>query len=306
MRIGQYSLAAILNDLAGLIDAGPMDSHEELLRSSPYSSTAAGTIDNTGISSRFAEKNDAAALRAPRVKEVEMNKEIEKDDAQQLADVHAVLIQQFLAAGFLPDMKLIASSMRISPDKLTKRLNDLANLHGLVLHPHAAEPWVVHPFATTPTLHYVEGKQHGWWAPCIWCALGIAQLAGGEARIHTRLGAETEPTVLEVKDGVPLQADRIFVHFSIPPRDAWNNVHQHCSLVLPFRSQSAVGQWCEKYGQSYGEVVTLQATAALARRWYGPYAQPSWRKWTVEQAQQIFRDSGLTSAFWELSGRGTY
>jgi hypothetical protein len=56
LRIGQYSLAAILNDLAGLIDAGPMDSHEELLRSSPYSSTAAGTIDNTSISSRFAEK----------------------------------------------------------------------------------------------------------------------------------------------------------------------------------------------------------------------------------------------------------
>ena len=25
---------------------------------------------------------------------------------------------------------------------------------------------------------------HGWWAPCIWCAFGVAALAGGEIAIH--------------------------------------------------------------------------------------------------------------------------
>ena len=236
----------------------------------------------------------------------QINMAIKQDGAQQLADVHAALIQRFLSEGYLPAMEHIASSLEISPQELTSRLSELAELHGLVLHPHAAEPWVVHPFSTTPTLHYVEGQKYGWWAPCIWCALGIAQLAGGEVRIHTRLGAETEPTILEVKDGVPLHADGIYVHFSIPPRQAWNNVHQHCALVLPFRSQAEISNWCKAHGQAYGEAVTLETTASLARRWYGPYAQSSWRKWTVGQAQQIFHDSGLTSSFWELSGKGTY
>ena len=235
-----------------------------------------------------------------------MELEHEQVEAQQLADAHAALIQYFLTAGHLPARDRIASSLQITSLELTRRLNALADLHGLVLHPHAAEPWVVHPFSTTPTLHYVQGSDHGWWAPCTWCALGVAQLAGGLVHIHTRIGAETEPTVVEVRDGVPLDPGDIFVHFSIPPRRAWDNVHQHCSLVLPFRSHSDIKQWCERHGQTYGEAVPLERTASLARRWYGSYAQACWRKWTVEQAQEIFSECGLTSPFWELPGKGTY
>ena len=137
----------------------------------------------------------------------------------------------------------------------------------------------------------------------------LAHFVSGNAHvfgIHTRLGAESEPVILDVEDGVPLDTEDIVIHFSIPPRNAWNNVHQHCSLVLAFQSEADIVAWCEKHGQSYGEAVPLATTAKLARRWYGPYAKPSWRKWTVEQAQEIFQESGLTSPFWELSGKGTY
>lgn len=91
-----------------------------------------------------------------------MKQENEQVEAQQLADVHAALIHHFLTMGHLPAMDHIVSSLQITSFELTRRLNALAHLHGLVLHPHAAEPWVVHPFSTTPTLHYVEGSAHGW------------------------------------------------------------------------------------------------------------------------------------------------
>ena len=228
------------------------------------------------------------------------------DTAQELANVHTFLIQQFLRLGYLPQADSIASSLGVSPEDLTTRLQRLADSHGLVLHPHASTPWVVHPFSTTPTLNYIEGKNLAWWAPCIWCALGIAGLAGGLVRIHSRIGAEAEPVVLEIVDGVPLEDNGLVVHFAIPPRSAWNNVHQHCALVLPFRHKQDVETWCARHGQPYGEVVPLLNTAKLARTWYGTYAQAIWRKWTVDQAQQIFRESGLTSTFWELSGKGIY
>jgi hypothetical protein len=231
---------------------------------------------------------------------------IDEGNLQGLADVHANLIQSFLRDGRLADMEEAATALDITAQELTKRLNDLSSLHGLVLHPHKPEPWVVHPFSTTPTAHFVESQHHGWWAPCIWCALGIAHLAGGKIRIHTRLGGEYESLVLNVEDGIPLDQENAVVHFSIPPRNAWNNVHQHCSLVLPFRSEADIAPWCLKHGQQYGEAVSVATTASLARRWYGPYANPQWRKWTVDQAQQIFQLSGLTSPFWELSGKGTY
>lgn len=235
-----------------------------------------------------------------------MNEHFENDGPQQLADVHAIIVQQLLENGRPPQSRQVASLLKISPQDLAHRLDRLAEMHGLVLHPHASEPWVIHPFSTTPTLNYVEGEKHGWWAPCIWCAFGVAHLAGGRVRVHTRLGAETESVIFEVENGMPLQVDDAIVHFSIPPRNAWNNVHQHCSLVLAFRNRAEIGKWCEEHGHSYGEAVPLNITAELARRWYGPYAEPSWRKWTVKQAQQIFHDSGLTSSFWELSGEGTY
>ncbi|WP_263385746.1 alkylmercury lyase family protein [Granulicella arctica] len=235
-----------------------------------------------------------------------MAERLAHDQEQHLADVHAVIVQQLLESGRSPHPELIAQLLQITSQDLSDRLNRLAELHGLVLHPHVAEPWIVHPFSTTPTLNFVEGENHGWWAPCLWCAFGIAQLAGGRIRIHSRLGAETEPLILEVEEGMPVTGSDIVVHFSIPPRNAWSNVHQHCSLVLPFRTEADVLAWCNKHGCSYGEAVPLETTAELARRWYGPYARSSWRKWSMEQAQQIFRDSGLNSAFWELSGKGTY
>jgi hypothetical protein len=161
-------------------------------------------------------------------------KDIDQNSMQELANVHAILIQKFLETGRLPEARHIAASLDIARSELTERLNRLSDLHGLVLHPHTPEPWVVHLLSTTPASHFVEGRQHGWWAPCIWCALGVAQLAGGMVRIHTRLGAESEPVILDVEDGMPLDAKDIVIHFSIPPRNAWNNVHRHCSLVLPF------------------------------------------------------------------------
>jgi len=193
-------------------------------------------------------------------------KDIDQNSMQELANVHAILIQKFLETGRLPEARHIAASLDITRLELTERLNRLSDLHGLVLHPHTPEPWVVHPFSATPTPHFVEGRQHGWWVPCIWCALGVAQLAGGMVRIHTRLGAESEPVILDVEDGVPVDVEDIVIHFSIPPRNAWNNVHRHCSLVLPFRSEVDIVKWCEKHGQSYGEAVPLLTTAKLARR----------------------------------------
>jgi hypothetical protein len=95
----------------------------------------------------------------------------------------------------------------------------------------------------------------------------------------------------------------ISVHFAIPPARAWNNVHQHCSLVLPFDSPESICGWCERHGVAMGEAVPLQAVAALARGWYGSHASPHWRKWTVDQAQDIFTRAGLISEFWRLQAR---
>jgi len=140
----------------------------------------------------------------------------------------------------------------------------------------------------------------GWWAPCIRCGLGIATLAGGEVRIETRFGGEREPLSIFVRDGVVISTEPLLAHFAIPPKYAWENVHLHCALLLPFRSAPQVESWCERHAVPLGETVPIKQAALLAREWYGGYADAHWHKWSKAEAQSIFRRVGLTSAFWDL------
>jgi hypothetical protein len=93
----------------------------------------------------------------------------------------------------------------------------------------------------------------------------------------------------------------VVVHFAIPPSKAWNNVHAHCSMVLPFHSRAEIAGWSQKHRLPLGEAVPLHQVAALARVWYGSHASPEWHKWSVEEAQSFFHEVGLLSDFWNLN-----
>jgi hypothetical protein len=214
--------------------------------------------------------------------------------------LHYEIIRGLLDSGACPGNTELAEGLQLAAAELEEAMRALAAIHGVALHPHVCEPWVVHPFSLTPTLNFVEGAGCGWWAPCIWCAFGVAALAGGEIAIHTRLAAETTPLVLQVKDGEPASGDDLLVHFAIPPSRAWDKVHRHCALVLPFRSATDISDWCARHHQPQGEPVPLRQVARLARIWYGQHARPDWRKWTVDEAQDIFAQAGLRSSFWNL------
>ena len=224
-------------------------------------------------------------------------------DEKILSLVHHELIQSLMDTGSCPKRSELAERLDTSVGEVEQLLSDLAELHGIVLHPHVCEPWVVHPFSTTPTAHWVEGRDASWWAPCIWCAFGIATLVGGETRIHTRIAAEDAPLVIPVVKGQPVGLEDVWVHFAIPPAHAWQNVHQHCSMVLPFRSREEIAAWCDRHHLPRGEDVPLHQVAQLAQAWYRTYADTNWHKWTITEAQEIFKRSGLVSPFWDLRGR---
>jgi hypothetical protein len=67
---------------------------------------------------------------------------------------------------------------------------------------------------------------------------------------------------------------------------------------LLFRSKEDAGAWCERTGAPAGELLTLEQTWDLSRRWYGERLRPEFHGRTLEQAQAIFRAVGLTSPFW--------
>jgi len=224
-------------------------------------------------------------------------------DEQLLSRIHYYLIRGLVEGCASPSNAELANQLGVPTTRVEELLRGLSDIHGVVLHPHVCEPWVVHPFSITPTLNWIESQRGGWWAPCVWCALGVAVLVGGETRLYTRLGGEAEPLTIPVSDGKPAGFDDLWVHFAIPPAQAWQNVHQHCSMVLPFRSPEAIAAWSQRHRLVHGEAVPLEKVGRLARLWYGAHADPNWHKWTVEEAQGIFRQAGLDSEFWDLGAK---
>jgi len=208
------------------------------------------------------------------------------------------MIRSMIERGRPPVLGELWEALDTRPPELLQSLARLEMNHGFVPHPGTLDAWVIHPFSTTPTLFWVENHTRGWWAPCIWCALGVAELVDGPTRISTTVGGESDPIEI-VYDGT-VEPSGLLAHFPIRVRDAWTNVHRHCAATLVFRTEDEIDAWCERHGMTKGEVVPVEQVSDLARAWYGRHADPGWVKPTVAEAQAIFESVGLTSDHWHV------
>ncbi len=224
------------------------------------------------------------------------------DDEALAGRIHHLIIRGLLDTGAAPFTGEMADALGLTAAEIEAGLKTLHEIHGLVLHPDRCEPWIVHPFALSPSATWVKGREHGWWAPCLWCAFGVAALAGGEVRVRSRLGGEDEPVEIRLRDGVPLRDDLV-VHFAIPPRSAWANVHHHCNMVLPFRNEAEIDAWSARHRLPRGQAVGLEQLGRFARAWYGRHADRDWRKWSAAEAQAIIFGAGFEGAFWTLTSQ---
>jgi len=213
--------------------------------------------------------------------------------------IHHLLVCGLLDSGRAPTTLELSARTKLSNAGVEAALRSLDSTHGLVLHPHRCEPWVVHPFSTSPTHTWVASRDRGWWAPCLWCGLGISALCNSETVIFTRIGAEAEPVQIRAHAGRP-DDSQLWVHFPEPPKLAWGNVHHFCARLVAFHQPTDAASWAERHGFVLGEILPLAQIGELAQRWYGRHADRHWSKWTVNQARDIFQAVGLTGPFWEL------
>jgi hypothetical protein len=70
-----------------------------------------------------------------------------------------------------------------------------------------------------------------------------------------------------------------------------------CAAV---RTPEDAAAWTVRHGFTLGDVVPLNRVLALSRAWYGRHLDPTWRKWTVDEARAMFASVGLTSPTWDV------
>lgn len=73
--------------------------------------------------------------------------------------IHFQLIRGLVETGYCPTNAELAGELGQSIRAVEEALSELARIHGVVLHPHVCEPWVIHPFSMTPTMHWIRTKK---------------------------------------------------------------------------------------------------------------------------------------------------
>ena len=72
--------------------------------------------------------------------------------------------------------------------------------------------------------------------------------------------------------------------------------------MLIFRSEEHVDDWCRFRAMPHGGTMSPQQCWRLARAWYGDKLSPDWRRKTLDEAEAMLTDIGLTDRFWSLRG----
>ena len=71
--------------------------------------------------------------------------------------------------------------------------------------------------------------------------------------------------------------------------------------MLLFWSEEHIEKWGKDWKLPRGEVIPLDKCCRLAHAWYSPDRRaPEWRRRTIDEAESLFAELGLTSEFWRL------
>ncbi len=69
--------------------------------------------------------------------------------------------------------------------------------------------------------------------------------------------------------------------------------------MLFFRSEESIDKWLGSKKAARGATLSIDQSWELSQRWYQDRLSPEYHGRTMEQVQEIFKELGLTSAFWQ-------
>jgi hypothetical protein len=70
--------------------------------------------------------------------------------------------------------------------------------------------------------------------------------------------------------------------------------------MLFFRSEETLNQWLASKHARRGATLSISQLWGLSQRWYHNRLSLEYHGRTIEQVQEIFKEVGLTSAFWSI------
>lgn len=127
-------------------------------------------------------------------------------------------------SGWLPDAATVAGRLGETVADIVDAFRQLAEDHVQVLEPDdPTRLRMANPFSGVPTSFRVEVGDRKYFGNCVWDALGVVSLLGGDGRVLTSCPDCHEPMVLEIKLRQLINPVGV-VHFSVPARRWWDDI----------------------------------------------------------------------------------
>ena len=145
-------------------------------------------------------------------------------DTELIAQVRLDVLETARRTARVPDAGDVASRLGLGYDEVVQAFGHLAETHVYVLEPgDPARLRMANPFSAVPTGFRVEVGGRRYFGNCVWDALGIVSLLGGEGRVRTACPDCREEMLLDVSGGELAAIDAV-VHFAVPARRWWDDI----------------------------------------------------------------------------------
>ena len=141
-----------------------------------------------------------------------------------LVRIRLAVLERAIASGQVPTAGEIAAELEMPLAMVQEASAKLGEGHVFACEPDdPSRLRMATPFSAVPTPFKVGARGGSYYGNCVWDALGIISLLGGEGVVETSCPDCSEPLSLRVSGGKLDETDSA-VHFSVPARRWWDDI----------------------------------------------------------------------------------
>jgi hypothetical protein len=129
----------------------------------------------------------------------------------------------FIEVGHAPTIREAATALELPLGEVEASFHRLADSRAIVLRPGTTDIWMANPFSAVPTPFTVRIGDRSWFGSCIWDALGVVAMLGGDGEVETFCPDCKEPLALAVEEHVLRPAEAV-AHFAVPAAHWWDDI----------------------------------------------------------------------------------
>ncbi len=145
-------------------------------------------------------------------------------DAQTLTAIRLEVLRQAIDLSQVPGADQVAAALGLDEADVVTAYRALSDGHVYVLEAgDETRLRMANPFSAIPTPFVVGAGGRRYFGNCVWDALGIVSVLGGEGRVETACPDCGQKLFLEVSGRQLVRGEGV-VHFSVPARHWWDDI----------------------------------------------------------------------------------